>query len=784
MRTAPFLTDFYIARIHGRAEFASTIVISRDDYRRVDKEEGYIDLVCHALTRLSCLFLGFSFVDPAIRHVLDMIKKRFDPEYPQLHLALLPEDADTSLAAKLAALNIRTVHYEVTNGHSALWEALKLASRELTRSEKTEKPVATFETGSMQRFLAASYARFKLKDHIHPLRDMVLDGMVMDMLATKDRIPVAVPEIVEELRRYLPLPQEDAERLVRRRITNLGERGLCYVVKDQIRSSRSMPNALDEDIGLLVKGVRNRLQVREGEAPFQGVEDVAAKCIEEVLLARSWDLSAHYAGAQVGELPNILSTVSASVAKHGSGLSDRQEQRLSRVCLHLFRRPNRQEAEILAHLGRVAFALQMVLHTPCSSVAREAVLPERVYLDTNVLMPAIVNGHPYRQVYIDAIRSLRQAAEGAGLSTEISVATSFLREIVSHREIAQREVVAMRLDDPEQLHEHIFLYGAEYANVFVGAYANWLGQERAQASFEDFLREVAPYDSVRELAAYLEKEGILTHELQFRSGDDADLYQQIEQTLRTAYRSDHRWRYKPKPTVLIDHEARQLTQLTLHLRTGSRALFVTADERLRKLAGALETRDPAVRRLGQAIISNRGLVQLVDLLLGLDTDTDPLARFIWGGALDDEGTIVREYLIDTGLQHYSDAIAMTMSEVLSASFVDQAVEDAMASSIDLFPGASWQSKSRTARFLDRLEDDFYATMAEVMRDRFPDHYPTVESIRRSNLQRQIQRIGQQIREYESRLPELVDTERTATKAELTELRQELDDYKHELESMQ
>ena len=73
MDKAPFITKFYIARIHGREEVPETIVLSEDDYRRIEKDESYMDFVRHILTRYSCLFLAY------FPHLSNWIERQDDP---------------------------------------------------------------------------------------------------------------------------------------------------------------------------------------------------------------------------------------------------------------------------------------------------------------------------------------------------------------------------------------------------------------------------------------------------------------------------------------------------------------------------------------------------------------------------------------------------------------------------------------------------------------------------------------------------------------------------------
>ena len=132
-------------------------------------------------------------------------------------------------------------------------------------------------------------------------------------------------------------------------------------------------------------------------------------------------------------------------------------------------RCNEKESEILALLGRVSFALQIIFNKPNDLIAHFSLLPKVIYLDFIALMPAIVYGHPFQRVYSDAIERLVAACNNAGIPVLIAVAEAFLNEIVFHRKLAVDEVNEMELDDSENLYEHIQLHGAS-SNVFIHAY--------------------------------------------------------------------------------------------------------------------------------------------------------------------------------------------------------------------------------------------------------------------------------------------------------------------------
>src|SRR5690606_14145248 len=99
----------------------------------------------------------------------------------------------------------------------------------------------------------------------------------------------------------------------------------------------------------------------------------------------------------------VLNTIQDQIKKIDVSSITIDKDKITRSIFDLFNRPNEKESELLGDLGRAAFALQLITNNPCSVFAYSDVLPDRIYLDASVLMPAIVEGHPYSIIYRDAI---------------------------------------------------------------------------------------------------------------------------------------------------------------------------------------------------------------------------------------------------------------------------------------------------------------------------------------------------------------------------------------------
>lgn len=110
LKPTPGATRLY--KMHGSIDRLDDIVISTDDYELFRSRRGaYLPLLQAHLTSLSILFVGLSFTDPNIRHVLSLIRESFT-EAPPEHFAIVrpphPGDFDSEdeFRARLAQHNL------------------------------------------------------------------------------------------------------------------------------------------------------------------------------------------------------------------------------------------------------------------------------------------------------------------------------------------------------------------------------------------------------------------------------------------------------------------------------------------------------------------------------------------------------------------------------------------------------------------------------------------------------------------------------------------------------
>lgn len=704
LRGAALRKEHFIARIHGRAELPKSIVLSQADYDRLRSNSTYLDFVMDILKTRHCLFVGFSFADPALAGLLALYQQNFGPHFPSFHVALVAS-ADAKLVSRLREVNIDVWEYRPDNGHRELWQSFRDTYDRIrvpAGVPGTERS-ATVPTrpAAAHRFMAFAYSQLQVRAERGPITRAVHDGVVHAIIAEAGDSGASRGEVVQAVRVHLTLSADEAEEAVLTSIASLAARKDVAEVGERYYCVKPPSSALSDHVTELARSLLTRMRVRERVILNNNDEKAARRLIEDVLLARAWDVAAHFAGAATGgwaaDLPNVVERIISQLQKRGT-LS--APGAMARALLDVLQSPEDREAELLAQLGRAAFGLQVLLATPRQALLQKYALPQRIYLDANILLPAITEGYPLRPLYLDLLQRMATAASQAGVPFRIIAGSPFADEIIHHRKKAQELVYERGLQDPDRLTRHIGFYSATNTNVFVGGYASFVGRGKNEIPFEDFLKRAAPYDDRKSLEQFLKRVGIDTEWMDYRE-DQHDRFRDIYNKLLEGYEGDKPWYERSKDTVLIVHEAQQLTRLRVDAEEGVRSIFVTADARLRRIMHA----DSRLHDLLGATVTDLGLVALVDVMIGLSSDARATSRLFWAIPQQSGERAVFDYFVGLALREYEYGLDIPMQEVAS-SIARQAVADAKTLQLDLLSNSP-NDVARTAEFLDRYENQFF-----------------------------------------------------------------------------
>jgi hypothetical protein len=329
-----------------------------------------------------------------------------------------------------------------------------------------------------------------------------------------------------------------------------------------------------------------------------------------------------------------------------------------------------------------------------------------------VLLPAIVQGHPFNKLYSQTVERLVKAASQAGVDCLICVGKPFLNEVISHRQRALEIADTLKVDHPEELKKIAMLYGAENLNVYVGGYAGISSSleaaKKKRIPFGQYLNDYAPYTTEEALKSRLEGRGFKILPMDFRQ-DHNGKYVNVFSGLLTGYEEIKDDLVRGKERVLVEHEAVQLVQMEIDSEAGLRSVFVSNDRKLRRAA----LLDHRTRDRVSSILPPESFVGLVDIVVGSRPDPRGLARLVWASPRREADQIVRDYLVKRALLEQDVAQAKASAEVIS-EIVAEARQEMRVRPVDLANGGTAEAVGEAVDFIDRFEDRFFEKMRQAI----------------------------------------------------------------------
>jgi len=694
LASAPYQDSFYIARIHGRVEVPTTMVLSGTHYQRLYGDAHYVDFLRHLFCTRSLLIVGFSFLDPAITNVLRAIREQIGPLHAGRHTALVDSDADAEFLGELNRHNIQCVRYSSASGHAALWDGLAGFSA-------TDRAKEGVELGAFQharKYFAAVLTRRQMSAHMRPLKQAVAEGMVLQMLQTAGNVGVSREKLAEQLSEQLNITTGASKTLIDSSLQGLSTDGL-YETDSQgvlrVAASATPRTDLSSSIAVLVDGAVQRLVVREQGADTEGVRRLLTSYFEYLVLRRGWDVGAAYAARRPPQAVIVDDLLSRLMSTRG--VDKRPSKRLVRAVEGVLLSPSDAEANVLAELGRLAFALELVRQSPQDTLFASHVLPNRIYLDANVLMPAIVEGHPFQRLYGSAMEKLLAASAATSSGLEVCVYTGFLNEVVSHRRLSIESIEQYGGRAAEFIEREVRLYGPANMNVFVAGFARTLMSGQKQ-SFTEYLRRYAPYGTEQELAAWLRNRGLRVidqKQMQLAAIEYAPILHHFEKVFAKELTD------RVRNATLLSHDALQIATLLGDNSRKDRAVLVTADRRLRDAVAWSE-----YPNIGSSMLSGTGLVQMIELLVGAIADERSIAQLLWSTKASSTAENVRRYLVDVALTQYDAALALNMESIVRE--ITEDVTFAMQKEADQYHTDIEQLS--LGKYVETFEPRFYEMM--------------------------------------------------------------------------
>lgn len=648
--SALFNHEDFIVRLHGSVDNPSSIKISWNDFNSLLASDTYKAYLSELFAQFSMIFLGYSFLDPAAKTVLKALQI-YATHRRDWHIALLADDASADLARELKAAGVEILRYPSTQNHGALWAALaSLCADPIKRIGRSGSITTQFD--ELVRYLAVAYTNMVMRDEIQPLTIEAIESIMISQLREKGGT-ASINELIEIVGAEVPLPKPDVRHFIVQTILHQQDSFKLSGDGDaaQVSLGTVEENRFSEALTSLIDRVIIRARENRGfEISGEKQREFIARMLELIFVSRAWDIGGAFASNDIPPRMDVYRYGLKIVETHQVPTVFGFDEILKAID-SLIQQPNDAEASTLALIGRAAFATELVRRAPRTALLLTRVLPDYVYLDTNVIMPAIVEGHPRKDIYWNAIKQATNASARAFGSGTVCVYEGYLNEVVHHRRLALEDFGSGGAGWLENLLIEMELTGLTNLNCFIAGYLG-SGSVAAGASFEAYLSRAAPYTSEKQLAQWLEKSNIKVIRnddlTDYTSAVYADVLYILEKRLSSALRVGY----------VVAHDARQISLLVRDLEAGKKSLFVTAD---RGLIGALS--DPLLIDVAGAVVSDIGFVQLAELMVGHRFDDSGYGRLYWSSIRSLDENRISDVLLSRALVTYQDVARDTLSKL-------------------------------------------------------------------------------------------------------------------------
>jgi len=523
------------------------MVLCNSDYSAlVQSERGQLlMLALHSvLQENSVLFLGYSFSDPDVNWLLSYLAQYCQFAHTSWYVGLNGEP--------LPSLPQNVVPIRAIDD----WVDLPTWLQKLANVAKKRLKVPVVSPGPSEEERRAFVA---LGQYLHDLEsddlpERVLACGLMDEIATKEVLPLGW--LRDRIAPLLDVGPEMADALAEATARYLKELRLADSQPDgSLRTNKAAAETLrsralgewNRDRDRFYRSVARRLGIRDELLP-PDFRDRLDRVLHECCMSFGVGM-AKWVHRGIGEEFG-WSSVAGITTRH---FNDTDDIRKADAVLHFVSEtPSDDEIPYLYRLLGAAFLANSVRLEPSSSEALKSILSSyELYLDSNVLLPLVIEEHPDHHSVAAIVRQSRNAG------VKLFVLPEMLNEIEGHRRLALHTV----RDSQGELAKLVTLVAVlgRRANCFVGGYLNGLRPselEQETGNVRDasirWDRYIAKY-AYANLNALLEQYGITVVD-----GDPNLLshpeYARVLQAINTEWKK--RGRGHERPSVLNEDEAR------------------------------------------------------------------------------------------------------------------------------------------------------------------------------------------------------------------------------------
>ncbi|MBI4303078.1 MAG: SIR2 family protein [Chloroflexi bacterium] len=544
---------------------APFMVLSKGDYAALVQGERLNALIAalHAISLdNSLLFLGYSFRDPDVTWLFRFLSEYCQFPNPSWYIGLQGE-ALPSLPNNVKGVQALTTWDDLEAWLYALdKEVVASRSKMKSRQAVQEPPVQPVMSPEQRRaFLAMG--RYFADLESDDLAERVLSSAVLEDLSAEDEF--SFDWLTERIAKLIEVGPSLAGALAKATATYLtGLRMLESLPNGRIRVVKSVVDTLrsralrewEKNRSSFYASIARRLGVGNDPIPPHFAD--ALDLVLQDLCIDFGEVMAEWVHRGVGR------EIGWQHARHAhslvtSRLKDREDRRKANSVLDLvFSQPSEQEVDYLYKLLGAAFLANSVRLDPSAASAVKTTLSNyELFLDTNVLLPVVIEEHPDHP----AKKAIIEESRDAGV--KLRLIEPIFHEIRGHRDLADRFISDCNGDQPA-LYEVVDSFGGR-ANCFLQGFVRVLraeessGQPAKPSSLSVSWRQYRAAYADAKLRERLEQLGLSV--VEYHENRECSIeYGPILNAITQQWERRIRGRYE-RPQVLNENEARQFCHI-------------------------------------------------------------------------------------------------------------------------------------------------------------------------------------------------------------------------------
>ena len=461
---------FFVLKPHGSLLVPRSMVLSRSDWKRVEDNRQYRDLLAQCISLNQIIFMGYSMRDPDFNRMWDQILRERLFRSPAIYCcsegALRPD-----LHEEFRQRNVQVVEFSDDGSFAFVLATL----RALAESPAT--PIEPKETTGVQpQQIVQDLERYVLLAlQFSPTQQsrltLVTKALVLELLAVSNS---GLTDSDTVLRHVAAALGEDSQTIRDATDTSLQQLVKAQFLTPEGRSFRVGTDRLNAlktealkieraqaewiDHAMLEQTVAFGVEIETGD------RDQIAQLVERVLME---------SGKQVAELflfnrpPGDESERIDDAVKSfctEKGLTAKKDLYTKTIKRMMFAPDEADEDILFKKLQSYFIASAYVLDPTSEKLLAEYARDHCVYFDSSVILPALAVGHPSHQVY------KRLLSRTQALGMQLRVIRDMVNEVwanIRSALLAFKEFSRSSVSIKDVLEGYVAMYGAGNGNVFL-----------------------------------------------------------------------------------------------------------------------------------------------------------------------------------------------------------------------------------------------------------------------------------------------------------------------------